>query len=74
MIDTKDLPSYIPGYEEYCEANSKVPYEDYSKLEDKIDIYETAIDEIETIIADPQDYLYDFQCIKEVIEDMRKEL
>lgn len=41
-METKDLTSYKSGYDEHCEG-AKVPFEDYRKLEDKIEIYEKSI-------------------------------
>ncbi len=29
MIDTQDLTSYIPGYDEYCEHKEEVDEEDF---------------------------------------------
>lgn len=29
MIDTQDLPSYIPGYDEYCEPKEPILEHDY---------------------------------------------
>lgn len=73
-MNTVDLTSYIPGYEEYQERISRVPYEDYADLEEKIETYEKAIEEIEIILSNITDYKYDIQCVRAVIEDMKREL
>ena len=36
MIDTTDLTSYIPGYDEYCEPKEYIDRDDYI-LDDVID-------------------------------------
>ena len=51
-MDTKDLISYYPGYENYEERKSKVPFEDYRVLEDKIEIYDKVVEEIKDTIED----------------------
>ena len=49
-MDTRDLTSYYPGYEDR-DNDAKVPFEDYRNLEDKIEVYEKTIDEMEDILA-----------------------
>lgn len=72
-MNTADLESYCPGYEDR-NAEAKVPFEDYRSLEDKIEIYKKAIEEINEVTTQPEDFIYDFQCIKAILEDLKKEL
>lgn len=55
-------------------AEVKVPFGDYRSLEDKIEAYEKAIEEINEVATQPEDIIYDFQCIKTILEDLKKEL
>lgn len=75
-MNTVDLPSYIPGYEEYQERTSRVPYEDYAKLEEKIEIYEKAMEELEEVLSDSEQYgpLEMIKLSKAILEDMKREL
>lgn len=50
-METKDLTSYHPGYDEHCER-AKVPFEDYRKLEDKIEIYKKGIDAMKDVLEE----------------------
>ena len=36
MIDTTDLPSYYPGYDEYCEPKIEEPIDDRDFYEDYV--------------------------------------
>lgn len=72
-MNTRDLESYYSGYEDR-DTEVKIPFEDYRSLEDKIEIYEKAIEEIEEVATQPEDFIYDFQCIKAILEDLKKEL
>ena len=73
-MDTKDLDSYHPGYDNYCEQNSKVPAEDYTKLQEKIEIYAKAIDGMKDAIAEKCDTAKKVQFIEAFIEEMETQL
>lgn len=73
-MDTRDLTSYYPGYEDR-DNDAKVPFDDYRKLEDKIEVYEKTIDEIEDILAsDEYVSLEKVREIKNILNEMKEEL
>ena len=73
-MDTRDLTSYYPGYEDR-DSEAKVPFEDYRRLEDKIEVYEKTIDEIEDILAsDEYVSLEKVREIKNILNEMKEEL
>ena len=37
MIETEDLSSYYPGYDEYCEPKEDINCEDDPRIEESID-------------------------------------
>lgn len=37
MIETEDLPSYYPGYDEYCEPKEEIDWENDPIIEESID-------------------------------------
>lgn len=75
-MNTRDLDSYYPGYEDYYEDKSKVPFEDYRNLEDKIEIYENAFEELEEVLADNEQYtlVEMIKLSRAILEDMKREL
>lgn len=75
-METRDLDSYYPGYDEYCEDRSKVPFEDYRELEDKLEIYEKIFEELEELINDSEQYTDSKKVVlsKAIIEDLRRKL
>lgn len=54
-MDTRDLNSYIPGYEEYNETMT-IATEEYHKLKEQIDTYKKTIEELEEILTDNEQY------------------
>lgn len=74
-MDTRDLTSYYPGYEDR-DNDAKVPFEDYRRLEDKIEIYEQAIDYAEEVLLDNEQYTAEEKLkeLKRIIEEMKEEL
>lgn len=74
-MDTVDLDSYYPGYDEYCDS-AKVPFEDYRNLEDKIEIYEKALKELEEVLTNDEQYkpLEMIKLSKAILGDMKREL
>ena len=74
-MDTRDLTSYYPGYEDR-DNDAKVPFEDYRRLEDKLEVYETTINHAEEVLLDTEQYTTEekFKELKRIIEEMEKEL
>ena len=64
-MDTRDLSSYYPGYDDYCEDlenRAKVPYSDYEKLETKITGYNGLLDDIKSIFSEDFRFLLWRKC------------
>lgn len=74
-MDTRDLTSYYPGYEDR-DSEAKVPFEDYRNLEDKLEIYEKAIDYVEEVLLDDEQYTAEekFKELKRIIGEMKEQL
>lgn len=74
-MDTRDLTSYYPGYEDR-DNDAKVPFEDYRELEDKIEIYEKTFDRAEEILTDEEQYSEKEKImeVKRILEEMKEEL
>ena len=74
-MDTRDLTSYYPGYEDR-DNDAKVPFEDYRILEDKLEIYKQAIDYVEEVLLDDEQYTTEekFKELKRIIEEMKEQL
>ena len=74
-MDTRDLTSYYPGYEDR-DNDAKVPFEDYRKLEDKLEVYEKAISYAEGVLLDDEQYTTEekFEELKRIIEEMKGQL
>ena len=74
-MDTRDLTSYYQGYEDR-DNDAKVPFEDYRKLEDKLEIYKQAIDYVEEILLDNEQYTTEEKLkeIKRILEEMKEQL
>lgn len=73
-MDTRDLTSYYPGYEDR-DNDAKVPFGDYRELEDKIEIYEKGISRIEDILdSDEYAHLEKVKETKRILKEMKEEL
>lgn len=75
-MDTRDLTSYYPGYEDR-NNDAKVPFDDYRKLEDKLEIYKQAIDFAEEVLVDnDEQYTTEekFKELKRIIDEMKEQL
>lgn len=74
-MDTRDLTSYYPGYEDR-DNDAKVPFEDYRKLEDKLEVYETTINHAEEVLLDTEQYATEEKVkeLKRIIEEMKEQL
>lgn len=71
-MDTTDLTSYYPGYDEYCdrlEEEAKVPYSDYEKLEEKNNKYENFVEEIKSAMEAKTTLLEKFKLLQAIVED-----
>lgn len=53
-METQDLDSYYPGYDDYCERNSTVPFEEFIKVEEQKDKFKTKLQEIYELVDDDQ--------------------
>lgn len=53
-METKDLDSYYPGYDEYCERSSTVPFDEFMKTEEQKEIFKAKLQEISELIEDDQ--------------------
>ncbi len=75
-METIDLTSYYPGYEDFEERKSKVPFEDYLELEEKLEVYEKSSEELEEVIFDTEQYSESekIELCKAILKDMKKEL
>ena len=72
-MDTKDLPSYIPGYEQYCERNKNVPNDDYEKLEEKLAKYKDLVSDIKYTLEEKTTLIERFKILKALIEDFKED-
>lgn len=53
-METKDLDSYYPGYDDYCERNSTVPFDEFMKTEEQKETFKAKLQEISELIEDDQ--------------------
>lgn len=74
-MDTRDLTSYYPGYEDR-DNDAKVPFEDYRRLEDNLEVYEKTFHRVEEILTDEEQYSEEekFKELKRIIEEMKEQL
>ena len=75
-MDTRDLSSYYPGYDDYCEDlenRAKVPYSDYEKLETKITGYNGLLDDIKSIFSEETTASNQIEMLKDLINDFEEE-
>lgn len=77
MIDTVDLTSYQPGYDDYCEEiekENRVPYHDYERLENKISIYENFIEDLENVFEESNENAEKLKYVQALLEDLKGDL
>lgn len=77
MIDTVDLTSYQPGYDQYCkklERESRVPYSDYERLEEKVGSYNDLISDIKSTLDEKTTLIERFKIIKALIDDFEEQI
>ena len=53
-METKDLDSYHPGYDDYCERHSTVPFDEFMKTEEQKEMFKAKLQEISELIEDDQ--------------------
>lgn len=71
-METKDLDSYYPGYDDYCNG-AKVPFEDYRELEDKVENYKNTLEELKEILTNSEyGPLEMIKLSRIVLEDLNK--
>ena len=72
MINTDDLPSYYPGYDDYCEIEKSDEVLDLEaekeRLQDMIQDYEIALCDIDCIINDDEN----IKEIKSIIDTLKE--
>lgn len=73
-MDTQDLTSYYPGYDDYEEIGDDDARRE--ELEEKIRRCESAIDELEDVIEDDEQYgpLDKIKFFKAILYDLKEEL
>lgn len=72
MIDTRDLTSYIPGYDAYCdelERESKVDYSDFEHVKNIKEKLEGLVEDIEITLKENTTDKQKIQVIKGLLED-----
>ncbi len=75
-MDTRDLDSYYPGYDQYCERlerENRVPYSDYVELEDEIRAYKNLMKKIDSVLSEKTTLKKKIQLIQAVIQDFEEE-
>lgn len=74
-MDTRDLESYIPGYDEYNETMT-IATEEYQKLKEQIKTYEKTVEDLKKLLNDNQQYeaLEMVKMSLEMLEDLEEEL
>ena len=74
-METKDLTSYIPGYDQYCnqtEEQAKVPYKDYEDLEQQLANYKDLLSDIKYTLEEKTTMIERFKVLKALIEDFKE--
>lgn len=76
-METKDLTSYIPGYDSYCDQqeNEKVEriLSEREAMEEKIKSYSYLVDDIEGVLEEKTTTIEKLKSIKAYIKDFREE-
>lgn len=74
-METQDLDSYYPGYDEYCERNSTVPFDEFMKTEEQKEIFKAKLQEISELIEDDQYSVEEkIKYTKAIIDEMELDL
>lgn len=71
-MDTKDLDSYYPGYDAYCnelEEKAKVPFDDYKKIEEERDNLKNLLDDIKSTLKEKTTMIEKYKILNALIED-----
>lgn len=76
-METRDLTSYIPGYDSYCDQqeNEKVEriLSEREAMEEKIKSYSYLVDDIEGVLEEKTTTIEKLKSIKAYIKDFREE-
>jgi hypothetical protein len=71
-MNTKDLDSYYPGYDAYCdelEEKTKVPFDDYKKIEEERDNLKNLLDDIKSTLKEKTTMIEKYKILNALIED-----
>ena len=71
-MNTKDLDSYYPGYDAYCdelEEKAKVPLDDYKKIEEERDNLKNLLDDIKSTLKEKTTMIEKYKILNALIED-----
>ena len=71
-METRDLSSYIAGYDAYCEEleeQAKVPFGDYKKIEEERDNLINLLNDIKSTLQEEMPKTEIVQTINSLIED-----
>lgn len=74
-MDTRDLDSYHPGYDEYNETMT-IATEEYQKLKEQIETYRKTMEELEEILNDnpPYEALEMIEQSLSMLKDLKEEI
>lgn len=74
-MDTRDLDSYYPGYDEYNETMT-IATEEYQKLKEQIKTYEKTVEDLKELFNNNQQYeaLEMIKMSLEMLEDLEEKL
>lgn len=76
-METRDLTSYVPGYDSYCNQNENEKVErilnERNSMEEKIKSYGYLVDDIEGVLEEKTTMNEKLDWIKRLVEDFREE-
>ena len=76
-MNTRDLTSYVPGYDSYCNQNESEKVDQILKerreMEEKIENYGYLVDDIEGALEEKTTTIERLSMIKDLIQDFRKD-
>ncbi len=71
-METRDLSSYIAGYDAYCEEleeQAKVPFGDYKKIEEERDNLINLLNDIKSTLNEKTTMIEKYKILNALIED-----
>ena len=71
-METRDLPSYIPGQDQYCERNKNDPNDNNEKLEEQLENYKNLVSDIKYTLTEKTTMIERFKIINALIEDFKE--